>query len=84
MRSRTVHTTRTGDASFKWRLRIEDDLSSPDTEESFRLQMALLRSLVEQPELLMCGPIPAQKLRLFHSGKSWVIEAEAEVFAPQS
>lgn len=84
MKSRSVHATQSGYTSTKYRLKIEDDPSAEDSAEAGGRLLALLRDLVDQPVLLMCGPVSPQKVRLWHSGSCWVLEAEAEVHTPQS
>jgi hypothetical protein len=40
-------------------------------------QVALLRSLTDNVELLNCGFSPFQKLSMRHTGDVWLIEMEA-------
>lgn len=40
-------------------------------------QVALLRSLTDNVELLNCGFLPFEKLTMRHTGDVWLIEMEA-------
>ncbi len=84
MKTRSVHATKTGDNTLRVRLRIEDVPSMGDSSIAHERQRALLQSLLDQPALMNCGSVPFQKMRMFHSGTAWVIEAEAEVFEPSA
>jgi hypothetical protein len=84
MKTRSVHPTRTGDLSTKYRLKIVDDPSSPGTHEAEQRLISLLRDLADQPTLLMCGPEWPQKVSFYHNGTAWVLEAEADGYTQQS
>lgn len=80
MHSRTVKTRRIGDKTVHYTVRIVDTPSEPGTREAADQQRRLLQELVDQPSLLMCGPVPFATLRMHHNGTAWVVEIEADVF----
>jgi hypothetical protein len=84
MKSRTTHSTKVSETTVKYRLRIEDIPSAVDSQEAHGRMTTLLRAVVDQPALLMCGPAPPSSLRVYHNGFAWILEAEATVFTPQS
>jgi hypothetical protein len=73
--TRTVKTTRVGDKTVRYRVRIEDDLQ----ENMVLAQRAFLDHLAMNQELLTCGYHRFQKLTIFRGNGRWVAEAEATV-----
>lgn len=51
--------------------------------ESEREKSWLLTTVAQSPEVTACGYLPFQKLKMFHDGSTWVIEAEATGDVPQ-
>jgi ATP-dependent Zn protease len=47
--------------------------------DMFQKQHDMLRTLVEQPEMMNCGPARFEKLRMFFTGSEWVVEMESVV-----
>jgi hypothetical protein len=43
------------------------------------LQAALLRAMVDQPDLMLCGTEPFHKLSMSWKGNCWIAELEATV-----
>jgi hypothetical protein len=76
--NRKVAETRVGEKLVRYRTRIEDDPSSTGWEQRQALYR-LLGTLTQVPDLLNCGLSAPQKISIYHSGLSWVVEAEATV-----
>jgi hypothetical protein len=76
--NRKVAETRIGEKLVRYRTRIEDDPSTPGWEQRQALYR-LLGTLIQTPDLLNCGLNAPAKLSIYHSGQSWVVEAEATV-----
>jgi len=52
--------------------------TSKDCMPTSRLeQFDLLRTVIENPGLLDCGPVSFQTLKMYHNGTAWVIVLEA-------
>lgn len=76
---KTVSKVRIGDTLFRYKIKIEDSFSEYGTVHYKARQKAFLRELIDNEGLLTCGVSDFQKMTMFHDGKSWVVEAEAEV-----
>ena len=64
---------------FRYRITYTDDVDvEPGTPLSQARQDAILNQFLQNYDLRRCGPVPFQKLRMFHDGNRWVIEIEAE------
>lgn len=66
------------DNLVRYRTRIDDEPTEEFSAEATVRQFQFMHALLEQPGLLKCGPEPFQKMKLYHSGTSWVVETEAE------
>lgn len=77
---RTFTTVKLGEET-RYQARIEDDESSP--EDARITAHRFLSSLVDQPELLLCGYAPFQKMLLYHNGMRWIAELEAIIKNPE-
>ena len=66
-----------GDGVTRYRVRIEGDDCSPDSHLAEQFKWMLLSNVVDNPALVMCGPIPFQTLHLSHNGERWIMELEA-------
>lgn len=75
---RTVSETQVGEHQMRYRVRLEDDPSTPGWMADRRL-IDFLNLLGSTPDLINCGYSKPQKLVLFHSGEGWVAEGEATV-----
>lgn len=75
--NRSVFHQKIGDDEVRTSIRIEGEDCSPNTFEYRWYQTTLLRMMAETPELLNCGMEAFQKLRMYHDGGKWIIEAEA-------
>lgn len=76
---RTISEAKVGDRQVRYRTRIEDDPSSANSWEARRRLLDLLSTVLQSPDLMNCGLNAPQKLSIYHSGQSWVLEAEATV-----
>lgn len=79
--NRTITPVKVGDHNTgrtRYRLRIEDDPSGPAPADIQRRQLAFLQAIVDQPMLLACGPVYADRFSVFHDGDRWILQAEAE------
>jgi len=76
---RTISKARVNESEVRYKVRLEDDVCTPDSQESRFHQLRLLRTLVETPDLLTCGPGPFKKLTIQHDGEKWVCDVEALV-----
>lgn len=82
---RTVTPIDIGDHNNKrkrFMLLIVDDPSGPARTDIIRRRDVFLASLVDNPTLLQAGPAFVEKLTIFHNGKSWMLQAEAEADVP--
>jgi len=80
MQSRSVKNRRIGDRLLRYTLKVVDDPSLPNSHEAATRLTLFLRDLLDQPALLMCGPVTLSTMRLHHNGEAWVLEAEADVY----
>lgn len=63
----------------RYRITYTDDMDcEPGTQLSRVRQDAMLNEFLQNYDLRRCGPIPFQKMRVFHDGNRWIIEIEAE------
>lgn len=74
---RVVKSTNLGGGQTRYTTRLEGDDCALGTQEYKFLQWELLRQIVDQPDLVQCGFLPYEKLKVFHTGQHWVAEAEA-------
>lgn len=63
-------------------VRLESMLCAPNGVESYVLRGEMIRQIVATPEALNCGPVPFQKMAMFHDGQCWVIEVQATIDKP--
>lgn len=64
---------------YRYRITYTDEVEcEPATTLSRSRQDAMLADFVGNYDLRRCGPVPFQKMRMFHDGARWVIEIEAE------
>lgn len=47
--------------------------------DMYQKQYDMLRTLVDQPEMMNCGPTRFEKMRMYFTGSEWVLELEATV-----
>jgi hypothetical protein len=76
---RSVSEARIGEHLVRHRTRIEDGPSQANSWEARKALYRLLAVLVETPDLINCGYATPQKMNVYHSGQSWIVEAEATV-----
>ncbi len=76
---RTVSEARVGERLVRYRTRLEDDPSPQNSWEARQRLFTLLQTIYQTPDLINCGLSTPQKMSWYHSGTSWVIEAEATV-----
>lgn len=67
------------DTVTRYRARIESDPCLANTQESRHVQYNLLRTLVDSPDLLACGPVVFERMTMAHTGTRWIVELEARV-----
>lgn len=77
--NRISSNKRISETQTRYRSRIESEPCSPNTQESRIIQYNLLRTMIDTPDLLACGPVVFETMRFFHSGTCWVVELEAIV-----
>lgn len=65
------------DGMTRYRLTYESNPCQPQDVSGRVEQMSMLQSLVDQPQLTYCGPVPFDSMKVFHNGSSWVVELEA-------
>jgi hypothetical protein len=65
-------------------VRIVNRIFSRQTDRNsptFQLvKIELLRSIAENPEILLCELNPFEVLKVYHDGTSWVAESQATVY----
>lgn len=77
---KTPSQTRVSETQIRYRTRIEDTIESrPGTSDARRRLHFLFQTFADSPDLLNCGPAVPERLSITHSGRSWVVEAEAIV-----
>lgn len=76
---RTVSEAAVGDRLVRHRTRIEDDPSPKGSWEARNKLFNLFQTILNSPDLINCGLAPPEQMKVYHSGESWVIEAEATV-----
>lgn len=74
---RTTSKVSIGGEQCRVAVKIESDPCEMGTIEARRAQVAILRALTENIELLNCGFVPFQKLSMKHTGSNWLVEMEA-------
>jgi hypothetical protein len=78
MKDRKLHRIQKGFSVIQTRLEIKDDPSQPRSDDSNKKLIALLRELVDSPNLLVCGNVMPQSITISHDGECWVLNAVAE------
>ena len=64
----------------KYKLIIEDEVESKMELQDGRIrQFAMLKTLIDNPSMMFCGPTHPYKINMYHSGQRWIIEMEAIV-----
>lgn len=81
--NRRTATQDLGAGRQRTRVTIISDPCEETGQQSLAVRQHLLESIAYQRELTQCGFAPFQKLRLYHSGEAWVVEAEATTDVPQ-
>lgn len=76
---KSISKVRIGDNLYRYKVKLEDSFSEYGTPSYRARQRAFLREIIDNEGLLSCGTSDFQKMSMFHDGKSWVIEAEAEI-----
>lgn len=76
---KTISKAKINDTQIRYKTHLEDEPCEPDTRLARLHQHRLLQSVVENPDLMMCGPVPFQKLVMQHDGEKWCIDAEAVI-----
>lgn len=76
---RTLQTARIDEKTVRYRVRVEDFPSAPESQEYLDRQAMFLIFLGKDPMLLDCNGHTYQTLKMFHNGDSWVAEAEVKV-----
>lgn len=74
---KTLLQSHLGDDKFRFSVKLEGAECPPLGVESRIRAMELLRALTTNPGLTDCGNNHFETMRMFHDGKSWVIELEA-------
>ena len=62
----------------KYKVILEDSISDPSTHQYHISQQQFLNLILNNPNLLICGIRPFDRLKMYHTGERWVLEAEAE------
>ena len=77
--NRICSNKRISETQIRYRSHIESDPCAPNSQESRIVQYHLLQSMVNMPDLLTCGPVVFETMRIFHSGTCWIADLEAIV-----
>lgn len=56
---------------------VGEELQNPDEKRIRQWQM--LQTLANTPDLLACGPVPFETLKMGFSGDKWIVEMQADV-----
>jgi len=75
--NRKTTTVSIGGGQCRVTVSIASAPCEPGSMQARMAQVALLRSLTDNVELLNCGFSPFQKLSMRHTGDVWLIEMEA-------
>jgi hypothetical protein len=67
-----------GDGLFRYKVRYETEECESYSYSGLRLQQEMLRSVVDSPELILCGQGRFKELKMFHDGLRWVIELQRD------
>lgn len=67
-----------GNKRVKHKVILEDSISDPTTHQYHISQQRFLSDILNNPNLLICGLQPFDRLKMYHTGERWVLEAEAE------
>lgn len=76
---RQLFSIKIGPNLFRYRVKIEDDPSLPNTQYANTRQKTFLKLLIDNIEMLNCGPNPFQKMNVHHNGACWIVELESTV-----
>jgi hypothetical protein len=76
---RTVSEAEVGDRLVRYRTKIIDDPSAPNSWQARLALFNLFQTFLNTPDLINCGLHTPQKMNLVHSGEAWVLELEATV-----
>jgi len=66
-----------GEGKARYTFRVYGDAADPATSNLDVALHKFLAEFVDQPALLRCGPVFAQKIAVTHDGARWVMAAEA-------
>ena len=77
MKKRSVKI-KIGETKHRYRVILEDEDSEQYTESYNYRQKLFLKTLADSPDLLLCGYLPFERLKIYYDGQKWIAEAEAE------
>lgn len=77
MQRSPCNKTTLGGGQARYTVKYESDPCEPGTMQARAVQIALLRTIGETPDLQLCGLIPFQKMSIRHTGECWLVELEA-------
>lgn len=76
---RSISETEVGTHLVRFRTRIEDDPSQPNSWIARNNLMNLFQTILAAPDMMNCGLNPPQKISITHNGSCWVFEAESTI-----
>jgi hypothetical protein len=76
---KTQKRTEVSPNRYRYRICIVGFPCHQGTNEARIQQYNLLRQISDEPHLLVCGPVLAERVVIRHNGEGWIVEAEAEV-----
>lgn len=75
--SRSYVSVYLGEGLTRHTIRIESGSCPPKTADARRIIHDVFAQLAADPSLSDCGPVPFEKMEVFHDGKRWIVTAEA-------
>ena len=81
---RIVTSTDLGEGRTRHRVRIESDVCETGSGQEELVKRMLLQNFSDNPQLLTCGMVPFQSMKMYHTGTIWIIEAEAITESPNA
>lgn len=81
---KTLKQIRVGENQIRYMVLLVGEPVLGGEQDSRVKQWQMIRTLADQPDLLTCGTVPFEKLRMSFTGSEWIVELEATTDAPRA
>lgn len=74
---RFTSSSKMSDETFRHVVKLTTPYCEEHSEDSVFYRFGLLTAVSGNPDLINCGPLRFDRLKVFYDGQRWVLEAEA-------